>query len=49
VLADVFDLGINPHFLIIAAVFGLTPGLLLGRLQALGERYKSNLESTQAT
>jgi hypothetical protein len=48
-LHDVFSLELNPHYLLVAAVFGLTPEILLGRLQHLAEQYKGNLQSTQAT
>jgi len=46
-LDEIFDLVHNPQFLVLAAVFGLTPGLLLGRLQQLGDQYKANLSSTE--
>jgi hypothetical protein len=35
--------------LIIAAIFGLTPGLLIDRLQAQGDKFKSNLRTSGAT
>jgi hypothetical protein len=35
--------------LIIAATFGLTPNLLINRLQKKSDEYKANLQSTQAT
>jgi hypothetical protein len=48
-LSDIFDLTRNTHFLILAAVFGLTPGLLTGRLQELGQQLQSNLQSSGRT
>jgi hypothetical protein len=48
-LAEIFDLSKHPEFLVIAAIFGLTPGLLIGRLQQLGDQLMSNLSSTQAS
>ena len=34
------------HGLIVAAVFGLTPNLLIGVLQKQSEQYKTDLKST---
>jgi hypothetical protein len=48
-LSKIFDLGNNLIGLLVAAVFGLTPGLLFDRLQKLTEKYKSDLKSSQAT
>jgi hypothetical protein len=48
-LSQVFDLNANAHLLVLAAAFGLTPGLLTGRLQEIGEQYKGNLQSTNPT
>lgn len=47
-LAKIFDLGDNRTGLVVAAVFGLTPGLLFKRLQAQAERYSADLASTKA-
>jgi hypothetical protein len=47
-LADIFRLDQNAVDLAVAAVFGLTPGLLVNRLRNLGDQYKTDLESTQA-
>jgi hypothetical protein len=48
-LGEIFDLTRNTHFLILAAIFGLTPGLLTGRLQELGQQLRSNLQSSGRT
>jgi hypothetical protein len=45
---DIFDLGEGRFGLVIAAVFGLTPGLLVDRLKSEGERYKADLQSSNA-
>jgi hypothetical protein len=47
-LDSVFDLQENRFSLLIAAVFGLTPGLLVERLQNQATRYTSELQSTSA-
>jgi len=47
-LERVFDLQENRFSLLIAAVFGLTPGLLVERLQNQATRYTSELQSTSA-
>lgn len=47
-LADVFNGG-NTSLLLIAAVFGLTPDLIIRRLEQQTEKYKADLESTQST
>jgi hypothetical protein len=47
-LADIFDLGKNTYGLIFAAVFGLTPNLLIVRLQRQAEQYKADLKSSEA-
>jgi hypothetical protein len=47
-LERVFDLQENRFSLVIAAVFGLTPGLLVERLQNQATRYTSELQSTSA-
>jgi hypothetical protein len=47
-LDRVFDLQDNRFSLVIAAVFGLTPGFLVDRLQNQAARYTSELQSTSA-
>jgi hypothetical protein len=47
-LAAVFDGG-NTSLLLVAAVFGLTPDLIIRRLEQQTEKYKADLESTQST
>lgn len=48
-LEDIFDLHKNIIGLLLAAVFGLTPGLLFDRLQQQAEKYKSDIKSSEAT
>jgi hypothetical protein len=48
-LVKIFNLGENLIGLLVAAVFGLTPGLLFDRLQQQADRYKADLKSSQAT
>jgi hypothetical protein len=48
-LSEIFDLDRNPITLVIAAVFGLTPALLISRLSAQSERYKAELKSSERT
>jgi hypothetical protein len=48
-LEDIFDLRKNVIGLLLAAVFGLTPGLLFDRLQQQADRYKADLKSSEAT
>jgi hypothetical protein len=48
VLAEVFNGG-NTSLLLVAAVFGLTPDLIIRRLEQQTEKYKADLESTQST
>jgi hypothetical protein len=45
-LIDIFDLTRNRFGLVLAAVFGLVPGLLVDRLQGVANRYKADLSST---
>jgi hypothetical protein len=45
-LSDVFSLG-NPGQLLMAAVFGLSPQLLIDRLSATAEKYKAQLAATE--
>jgi hypothetical protein len=44
----VFNLTTNPFALVLAAVFGLSPGLLINGIQAQAEKYKTALKSTNA-
>jgi hypothetical protein len=46
--ASIFNLQLNRADLAIAAVFGLTPNLLISQLQAKAESYKSDLKNTEA-
>jgi hypothetical protein len=48
-LDNIFDLDKNLIGLLVAAVFGLTPGLLFDRLQQQADKYKADLKSSQAT
>jgi hypothetical protein len=45
-LSAIFDLDINRFGFILAAIFGLAPGLLVERLQSEVKRYQSDLQST---
>jgi hypothetical protein len=45
----VFDVTQNPSGLLVAAVFGLTPNLLITRLKQQTDRYKSDLKRTEST
>ena len=47
-LSDIFDLRTYPIGIILAALFGLTPGLLLRQLGRQGEGLTQRLESTEA-
>jgi hypothetical protein len=46
-LNEIFDIGSNPITLAIAAVFGLTPTLLIARLRAQSEALKTGLKSSE--
>ena len=48
-LRDAFNLDTNAAGLIVAAIFGLTPGLIVDRLQAAGDRFKANLQASGST
>ena len=48
-LVDIFDPKNILSGLIVVAVFGLTPSLLIGTLQKQTEQYKTDLKSTAAT
>lgn len=45
---NIFQLTTNPFGLVLAAIFGLTPDLLVSRLQATADRYRDDLASTEA-
>lgn len=45
-LTDVFNLGKYPVTLVVAAVFGAAPSLLITSLTKLGDKYANNLTST---
>ena len=45
-IGDIFNLETNRFGLLVAAVFGLTPDLLINRLQREADRYRTQLEST---
>ena len=45
-LSDVFTVSANPAQLLIAALFGLSPQLLIERLTASADRYRSDLKQT---
>jgi hypothetical protein len=47
-LRSVFDLEATPENLVVAAVFGLTPTLLIRGLQRRAEQYKEDLKTTEA-
>ena len=47
-LIDFFNLQDHPFSLIVAATFGLTPGLLVDRLKEQAEQYKQDLQSSKA-
>jgi hypothetical protein len=47
-LVDIFNLERNRFGLVLAAVFGLVPGLLVNQLQGVANRYKSDLSNTSA-
>jgi hypothetical protein len=42
----IFDLDANRFGVVLAAVFGLTPSLLVARVQGLANRYQADLQST---
>jgi len=48
-LSDIFNLSTHPFSLIIAAVFGLTPTLLLDQLLKQTEQYQVDLKSSEPT
>src|SRR5262249_30755807 len=46
-LSSVYDLSKNAAGLLVAAVFGLAPNLIITRLQAQAEAFKADLKSSQ--
>jgi len=42
----IFDLEANRFGVVLAAVFGLTPSLLVSRVQGLADRFQADLQST---
>lgn len=48
-LREIFDLTKNPFGFLVAAIFGLAPGLLFERLQQQADKYKADLKSTRST
>jgi hypothetical protein len=48
-LRSIFDVTAHPIGLVAAAVFGLTPELIIGRLRSIGEQLKLDIQSTEAT
>lgn len=46
-LSSIFDLGANPFRIALAAIFGLTPELLLVIIRQQGEQLKAQLKSTE--
>jgi hypothetical protein len=47
-IADVFSLETYPVAIIVAAVFGLTPGLFFDRLRQVGEGLKTDIQTSSA-
>ena len=45
-IGDIFNLNANRFGLLVAAVFGLTPDLLINRLQGQADRFRTQLESS---
>jgi hypothetical protein len=48
-LVDIYNVGRFPFSLVVAATFGLTPGLFLAGLQQQSDRLKADLKSSQAS
>ncbi len=46
-LDQIFNLTTHPEYLVVAAVFGLTPSLLMAGLQKQAESYKADLKSSE--
>jgi hypothetical protein len=47
-LTDVFDLGLNPNGLLVAAALGLSPQVVIGRLTQQADKYKADLKKSAA-
>ena len=47
-LWEIFDIESNPEAVVIAALFGLTPRLLIKRLQTEGDRFRQGLQRSSA-
>ena len=47
-LSQVFDIENYPAGVVVAAIFGLTPSLLITRLQQQAEQYKADLRGSEA-
>jgi hypothetical protein len=47
-LEDIFNLGRNAFGLVVAAIFGLAPNLVISALQQRIDEYKADLKSTEA-
>jgi hypothetical protein len=47
-LDQIYSLAGNPLGIILSAIFGLTPSLLIGALQNAGDKYRSAVQSTAA-
>jgi hypothetical protein len=48
-LAEIFDLQKRPFGPVLAAIFGMSPAVLISRLQQESERYKAELKSSEAS
>jgi len=48
-LDEIFDLRLHPFSLLLAAIFGLTPSLLIDRLLQETRQYQANLRSSEPT
>lgn len=48
-LRSIFDVTAHPVGLVAAAVFGLTPELIISRLRSIGEQLKLDIQSTEST
>ena len=47
-LGNIFNLDDRPFGLVLAAIFGLSPTVLISRLQQEAEKYKADLKSTES-
>ncbi len=48
-LGAIFNLPLKPFSLVLAAIFGMSPVVLIGRLQQEANRYKADLKSSEAS